>query len=89
MSMKDIIKGHINEVLNKEGDLATARLSICKDCPLMKMKVYGAVCDSTTYLNPTTNETSYQKKDGFLKGCGCRLEAKTRLPDAKCPVGKW
>lgn len=89
MSIREIVEGHINEAFGSEQDLAESRLAICRACPLMKKKLYGFVCDSTTYLNVETNETSLIRKPGFEKGCGCRLEAKTRLKDSKCPLGKW
>jgi hypothetical protein len=26
---------------------------------------------------------------GLCKKCGCIMSAKTKLPHAKCPIGKW
>ena len=89
MSILDIVEGHLNELFGNEQTLSEERMSICRQCPIMKMKVYGAVCDSYTYLNTTTGEVSQVKKEGFQCGCGCRLEAKTRLPESSCPLGKW
>lgn len=47
------------------------------------------MCNSKLWLNPDTNEVSLTAKDGFVQGCGCRLLAKTTLPNAKCVAGKW
>ena len=87
--VKDIATGHYNELLNKEEILSNKRFEICNKCPLLTNTMFGALCDSKRYLNPKTNETSYIAKEGFKKGCGCRLMAKTRVRDAKCPLGKW
>ena len=40
-------------------------------------------------MNPITKEVSTEKRDGFFKGCGCRLLAKTTLTNASCPVKQW
>lgn len=85
----DIIKGHWNELLQKEQQLSEKRLLICKVCPLYSTSVAGFICNKELTLNPTTNEISLDNKPGFYRGCNCRLEAKTRLPDAHCPAHKW
>lgn len=46
-------------------------------------------CSSKLWLNPETNDVSIEKKDGYIKGCGCRINAKIRVADEKCPAGKW
>jgi len=40
-------------------------------------------------MNPETLEVSETPKEGFKRGCGCRVQAKTRLPYAKCPLDRW
>jgi hypothetical protein len=89
MPIRDIVQGHLNEFFNEEEELSQKRMAICNQCPIMKRKVYGFVCDSGTYLNQETGEVSRIKKPGFENGCGCRLEAKTRIPESTCPLGKW
>lgn len=89
MSIKDIVNGHLNELGGKNESLAQQRMAICKGCPLLKEGSFGPQCNHSLWLNPATNETSTVAKEGFLRGCGCRLNAKTRLPEAKCPCGKW
>lgn len=84
-----IIKGHIKEFLNMEKDLAKKRLAICKVCPLYKETNIGPICNPNLYLNPQTMETRHSPKTGYLKGCGCRLNAKIRLQDANCPTEQW
>ena len=71
--------------------LAEKRLEICESCPIYKEinKIVGGVCSSYLYLNPTAGEISTKFKEGFFRGCGCRLNAKTRLKNQKCPSGKW
>ena len=87
--MIDIIKGHWSELLRKEEAMSKERLAICKVCPIMKLTSVGPICDKDLTLNPITNEISYEDKPGFTRGCNCRLNAKTRIPHAHCPVNKW
>ena len=90
MGLGAILDGHVNEALGTNQSMSEKRMTICKQCPLFKMKsVIGAVCDSKTWYNPETGEISNQRKIGFKHGCGCRLNAKTRLSYAVCPLGKW
>jgi len=86
-----IIKAHIKEALNQGASLSEARMSICKACPLFTQGQFGPICNPNLYLNSITNKTSYVGGEGFTKGCGCRLNAKTRLEDAQCPMTppKW
>ena len=46
-------------------------------------------CNSKLWLNPETNDTSIDAKDGYVKGCGCRILAKIRVAAESCPAGKW
>ena len=87
--IKNIIKGHINEVFKREEELSKARLEICADCPLRTKTAIGYLCDSSKYLNINTGEVSNTARPGFKNGCGCRLAAKTTIKNAKCPLGKW
>lgn len=89
INIKDIIEGHINELKNSNEEIRNQRMDICKKCPLFKEGFIGYVCNNNLYLNPETNEISKYKKDGFFKGCGCRLEAKTRNINNRCPINKW
>lgn len=89
MSMKQIIGGHINELLGKEEQLHQERMLICKQCTLYKVGTFGPICNNGLYLNPTTNVTNYVGGPGFFRGCSCRLDAKTRIEDAHCPASKW
>lgn len=88
MNVGNIIKGHINEVLNINEDISGNRLEICYRCPLYSSRL-GGVCNNRLWLNPNTGDVSTTKKPGYINGCACRLSAKTRLPNAKCPAGKW
>ena len=60
----------------------------------LKLKQYLSkdkcdICNSSLYINPLTNEVSTYKQDGYFRGCGCRLEAKTKLERSHCPAKKW
>lgn len=88
MEIKNIIQGHLNEVLDINKNLSNNRLRVCYRCPLYSKKL-GGTCNNRLWLNPNTGDVSTIMKPGYINGCGCRLQAKTRLPNAKCPVNKW
>lgn len=88
MQIFDIIQGHANELLNINEELSKSRLQICYRCPLYSKKL-GGICNSRLWLNPNTGDVSINRKEGYIRGCSCRLSPKTRLPNSKCPAGKW
>lgn len=88
MNILDIVNGHVKEVLNLGEDLSKSRLKICYRCPLFSNRL-GGICNNRLWLNVNTGDVSIAAKPGYKQGCGCRLSAKTRLVNAKCPVGKW
>lgn len=88
MELGNIVKGHANELLGRNKDLSEERLEICRECPIYSNE-YGGLCNSKLYFDPNTNQVSSQKRFGYIKGCGCRLKAKTTLKDARCPANKW
>lgn len=89
--MIDIIKGHFNELFDREKELSEGRLAICRECPLFNAHhpIKGMECNPKLWLDPLTEESSESYKEGMIRGCGCRLAAKTRVEEAHCPVGKW
>lgn len=90
MSINQIAEGFYNNATNKREDLFESRISICRNCKLLKIdKLFGETCNARLYLDPITNETSLIPLKGYKKGCGCVLKAKTRVKNAECPVGKW
>lgn len=88
MEIKNIIKGHTNELFGINKNLSEQRLNICKKCPIYSHE-FGGLCNSKLYFDPETNEVSTNRKFGFIKGCGCRLKAKTTVASAHCPADKW
>ena len=88
MNVFDIANGHVKEVLNLNQDLSQNRLKICYSCPLYSSK-FGGMCNNKLWLNVNTGDVSSIQKPGYKRGCGCRLQAKTRLPNAVCPLNKW
>lgn len=90
MSVKDIVEGHLKMIFSIEDEMAEGRIDICKKCPLcVKDTLRGLICTSKLYLNPQTDEASLTPKDGWVRGCNCTLDAKTRLRDSACVVEKW
>lgn len=88
MEVGQIIKGHVNEVLGLNKDISEQRLKVCYSCPLYSSK-FGGVCNNKLWLNPNTGDVSVYPEDGYQRGCGCRLRAKTKLLNASCPLDKW
>lgn len=87
-NIRDIVTGHLYELRGNHTYLMTKRMSVCRGCPLYKYK-NGGICRSDLWINPLTNEISATEKPEYVRGCGCRLNAKTRIPEAHCPAGKW
>lgn len=83
-----IIEGHARELFGLNSDLSEGRLRICLKCPLY-LDQFGGICNNGLFYNPKTGDVSEKKKDGYYKGCGCRLRAKTTLKNEHCPAGKW
>ena len=88
MSVGNIIAGHWNELTGKNTDISTNRLKICYACQLYSPRL-GGICNNKLWLNKNTGDVSTVQKDGYQRGCGCRLNPKTRLPNEVCPLGKW
>lgn len=88
MQIGNIINGHVNELLGLNKNISETRLAICKRCPLYTSK-FGGLCNNRLWLNTETGDVSISYKEGYVKGCGCRLNAKTTLAREKCPAGKW
>lgn len=86
-SITDIIKGHIKEFLNKDEQLSEERLAICAKCPLILDTAFGKVCNASLYVKG--DKVSPSPLPGYSRGCGCRLNAKTRIKNSKCPDNKW
>ena len=47
------------------------------------------MCNDKLWYNANTGDVSVYEQDGYKRGCGCRLLAKTRLTNASCPLNKW
>lgn len=88
MNIFDIANGHVKELFNVNQELSQNRLKICYRCPLY-LKKFGGICNEKLWLNVNTGDVSSIQKPGYKSGCGCRLNSKTRLSNAVCPLGKW
>ncbi len=86
--MIDIVKGHIKELVKSGEELYKERIQICYKCPLYSKK-FGGLCNNKLWLDLETGDVIDYYVKGYKRGCGCRLQAKTRLEDSKCPIGKW
>lgn len=88
MEIGNIIHGHWNELTGRNEDISQNRLKICYACPIYSPKL-GGMCNNKLWLNVITGDVSTEPKEGYKRGCGCRLQSKTRLANAVCPLGKW
>jgi len=99
MNLKDLLdkrneiaNGHFNELRSKIGlgneddeYIFSKRETICNACPLKN----GNNCSTLQWINPLTYELANMPKDGFIRGCGCRLSAKQKSKQSSCPAGFW
>lgn len=59
-------------------ELSEKRLRLCDICHMRT----GHACDpAKTGLHVVTGEQ--------VNGCGCHIAAKSMVPAARCPLGKW
>lgn len=86
--VEDILEGHYKEITNQENELFESRIKICKECPLYSNRL-GGVCDSKKCWNIVKNTLEDFPGKNITCGCGCRLQAKLRLKNAKCVLNKW
>ena len=69
-------------------ELSAQRLEICRQCPLYKETSNGPICNPKLFLSKD-GKVSYLPKEGYVKGCSCRLLKKTRNASLHCPAEKW
>lgn len=82
-----IAEGWTNDLLGKEQELSDKRMAICKQCPLYDKE--KDKCDSRKCYNKDTHEVTTYPQDGFICGCGCFMQKKSRVKNAKCVLSKW
>ena len=82
-----IAEGWTNYALGREQELSEQRMKICRECPLYNSK--KDTCDSKRCWDTKANKLTDMPGKDVICGCGCRLQAKSRLEKAKCPIKKW
>lgn len=78
--VKQIVKGHFNEISNKEQELYNYRIRICRECPLYSDTSFGPMCDAKNVLIKTVICFRSRKTIVYLDvGVGLmqKLESKT------------
>ena len=88
INTRDIIKGHVNELLGRERDLSERRMKICRSCPLFT-DIMGGICDSKKCVDKTTHKIQHAPGENTICGCSCRMASKSTLKNAKCVLDKW
>lgn len=86
--VEQIVEGHYKEITNQENELFEQRIKICKRCPLYT-DILGGICDSKKCWDIEKNTLKSFPEKNIICGCGCRLNAKLRLKNAKCVLNKW
>lgn len=89
MNIGHIIKGNANAFFGLNKDISEERMKICRKCPLFLKRLGVYICNPGLFLNPETGDVSTEKKNGYIKGCGCIIKSKTSLLEANCPASKW
>jgi hypothetical protein len=85
INVKHIFEGWANYIKDRFDtldpiikDLSAKRLTHCDVCPIRS----GHACDpKKSGLHVITGQE--------VTGCGCHIAAKSMVPDARCPMGKW
>ena len=83
----DIAKGWANDLLGREQELHDLRMAVCKECVLYDPN--SKRCNSKKCYNPETGEIRQFPGKGFICGCNCFMEKKSRVPSARCVLNKW
>lgn len=94
-TISHIIEGHLNNTLDKVGMLPEDTKAL-GDIRFEKCER----CDTTPHpASPPSPEGEGKRSDVFFgpglragrfcNSCGCDMQAKTKVVDAKCPIGRW
>ena len=78
MEGSGLIEGYKNLLFNKDLEYSQKRLDICKNCELYS----NGICNPMKKIKDVVTGE-------MVKGCGCYLKAKVRVPYAYCPAHKW
>jgi hypothetical protein len=85
INIKHIFEGWANYVKDRFDSLepnvktlSENRLKLCHVCDIRT----GHACD------PKKSGRNVKTGD-IANGCGCHIAAKSMVPDARCPMGKW
>lgn len=65
------------------------RLSICKQCAIMRLTEFGMKCDDRKWLDVENNVSSSFNHDGWIRGCGCYCSRKATKLTNHCVADKW
>lgn len=84
-----MLNENVNRIMNQNEDLHQKRMQICKQCGLYKESALGPMCNSKAYVKKYENDIKYHPEPGYVRGCGCLIDKKSRYPQSTCPAGKW
>jgi hypothetical protein len=86
MEIGNVVKGNASKLVGADVDLPAARKEICKKCLIYSRE---GLCNNKLYLNPETNDVAVEPAEGYVRGCGCVIDVKTKNPTSHCPAKKW
>lgn len=85
-----IAEGWARDLVKSEQELHDYRMAICRQCPLMKMdENFGPICSSSKCYREKDQTIRDYPGDGYICGCGCLLDKKTRVKSAECVLKRW
>lgn len=79
-----ILQGHTNNALDKVGLLAD---EVKKQADLRFADCL--LCDTQPHPGRPGQNGPGLRDQKYCNSCGCNMLAKTKVPDAKCPIGRW
>ena len=65
------------------------RLEICSRCKNSRQTEFGMKCDDRKYVNKDGTDSSFFKKDGYVRGCGCLLSHRAANINSHCIINLW
>ncbi|MFN5170002.1 MAG: hypothetical protein ACK5DD_10265 [Cyclobacteriaceae bacterium] len=79
-----IMEGHFKKTIDKVGLLPeeTKKLSEIRFAAC-------TTCDTTPHPTVPSQNGPGLRDNQYCRACGCDMQAKTKVIEAKCPIGRW
>lgn len=83
-TIAQILEGHANKALGKVGLLPEDTLKLSEI-----RFAHCLFCHLTPRPAPGVGNGPGMREEKYCNACGCDMEAKTKVIDAKCPIERW